>query len=172
MDELGSRESDDAERWSRLTDKQRACLDLLVERKTSKQIARDLGIAKVTVDQRIRAARNILSASDRDETAIIYTRLKPIYDRVIYDPVDLPQPQNSVPSIDTNGSAFKAIALSEHMTSVVEPPRRPSPFKDLWRHDHATKSRLLITVTIAVSAAIIALVGLAIALVLTQLISV
>src|SRR3546814_3669882 len=93
-------------------------------------------------------ARNILSASDRDETAIIYSRLKPIYDRVIYDPVDLPQPQNSVPSIDTNGSAFKAIALSEHMTSVVEPPRRPSPFKDLWRHDHATKSRLLITVTI------------------------
>src|SRR3546814_15090310 len=67
-----------------------------------------------TVDQRIRAARNILSASDRDETAIIYSRLKPIYDRVIYDPVDLPQPQNSVPSIDTNGSAFKAIALSEH----------------------------------------------------------
>src|SRR3546814_19895036 len=77
MDELGSRESDDAERWSRLTEKQRACLDLLVERKTSKQIARELGIAKVTVDQRIRAARNILSASDRDETAIIYSRLKP-----------------------------------------------------------------------------------------------
>src|SRR3546814_6491146 len=93
-----------------------------------------------TVDQRIRAARNILSASDRDETAIIYSRLKPIYDRVIYDPVDLPQPQNSVPSIDTNGSAFKAIALSEHMTSVVEPPRRPSPFKALWRHDKDRKS--------------------------------
>src|SRR3546814_1122853 len=110
MDELGSRESDDAERWSRLTEKQRACLDLLVERKTSKQIARELGIAKVTVDQRIRAARNILSASDRDETAIIYSRLKPIYDRVIYDPVDLPRHQYSVPSINTNGSAFKAIA--------------------------------------------------------------
>src|SRR3546814_19965131 len=89
-------------------------------------------------------------------------------DLVIYDPVDLPQPQNSVPSIDTNGSAFKAIALSEHMTSVVEPLRRPSPFKDLWRHDHATKSRLLITVTIAVSAAIIALVGLSIALVRSE----
>src|SRR3546814_19903032 len=98
--------------------------------------------------------------------------LRPIYDRVLYGPVDLPQPRNSVPSIDTNGSAFKAIALSEHMTSVVEPPRRPSPFKDLWSHDHATKSRLLLTVTIAVSAAIIALCGLALELVIQRLISV
>src|SRR3546814_15599807 len=85
--------------------------------------------------------------STRTDTLFPYTTL--------FRSVDLPQPQNSVPSIDTNGSAFKAIALSERMTSVVEPPRRPSPFKDLWRHDHATKSRLLITVTIAVSAAII-----------------
>ncbi len=47
----------DAERWARLTEKHRACLDLLLDHRTSKQIARILGIAKPTVDQRIAAAR-------------------------------------------------------------------------------------------------------------------
>src|SRR3546814_1772175 len=46
-------EDDDLARWLRLTEKQRACLDLLIERKTSKEIARILGISKPTVDQRI-----------------------------------------------------------------------------------------------------------------------
>src|SRR3546814_10544321 len=60
-------EDDDLARWLRLTEKQRACLDLLIERKTSKEIARILGISKPTVDQRITAARIILGAANRDE---------------------------------------------------------------------------------------------------------
>src|SRR3546814_11183815 len=55
--------ADDAARWARLTEKHRACLDLLLDHRTSKQIARILGIAKPTVDQRIAAARFILGAS-------------------------------------------------------------------------------------------------------------
>ena len=171
MDDTGSRNSEDAERWARLTDKQRACLDLLVERKTSKQIARQLDIAKVTGDQRIRAARNILGASNRDEAAIIYARLKPIYDRMIYLPVDLPRPSTLLPTINPNGGKPEVIALSDPLAAMGEPPRQVSPFKGLWRHDHVTRNRILITTAVVVGGAIFALTGLAIAVALTQLIS-
>lgn len=84
-------ESDDLSRWSRLTDKHRACLDLAIERKSSKEIARVLQISKPTVDQRITSALKILEADDRDEAVVIYARLKAIYDPVTYDPRhDLP----------------------------------------------------------------------------------
>ena len=55
-------ESDDLSRWSRLTDKHRACLHLVIDRKISKEIARVLQISKPTFAQRITAARNILGA--------------------------------------------------------------------------------------------------------------
>src|SRR3546814_2782788 len=57
----------DFERWSRLTNKHRACLDPLLERKTSKEIARMIGLAKPTVDQRLTKARSILGVDTRDQ---------------------------------------------------------------------------------------------------------
>lgn len=77
-------------RFDRLTDKQRQCLHLVVSRKSSKEIARELGIAKPTVDQRIANARQILGAHNRDEAALIFARQAGIYDRVIYDPACVP----------------------------------------------------------------------------------
>lgn len=71
---------------ARLTDKQRACMQLVVMRKSSKEIARELGIAKPTVDQRISSARQILGARDRNEAALIFARVSNEYDRIIYDP--------------------------------------------------------------------------------------
>ena len=171
MDEVGSQTAGDAERWARLTDKQRACLDLLVERKTSKQIARELDIAKVTVDQRIRSARDILGASNRDEAAIIYARLKPIYDRVIYDPVGLAQSSPSLSIDSPNGSKPAADALSNHKAAMGELPRQRSPFKDPWRRDHSSSNVIAITATLAIALAIFTLTGLGIAQALTQLIS-
>lgn len=85
MDDSGSNPNDDEDRWNRLTDKQRACLDLLIEHKTSKEIARLLDISKHTVDQRLNAARDTLGARDRNETAFVYGQLKQIYDRVSSD---------------------------------------------------------------------------------------
>src|SRR3546814_3421720 len=70
MTDSGSYPSDEAARWARLTDKQRACLDLLLERQTSKQIARRLNISKQAVDLRLTTARDVLGAANRDETAI------------------------------------------------------------------------------------------------------
>src|SRR3546814_6794719 len=76
MTDSGSYPSDEAARWARLTDKQRACLDLLLERQTSKQIARRLNISKQAVDLRLTTARDVLGAANRDETAILYARLR------------------------------------------------------------------------------------------------
>ncbi len=75
---------------AQLTAKQRECLHLVVLRKSSKEIARILGISKPAVDQRLLGARRVLNASTRDEAALIYARASGTYDRILYDPVGVP----------------------------------------------------------------------------------
>ncbi|MCJ1962105.1 MULTISPECIES: sigma factor-like helix-turn-helix DNA-binding protein [Novosphingobium] len=58
-----------------LTAKQREVLDLLVLHRTTKEIARELGIAPNTVDQRIAGVRDKWGTSNRKETARFYARL-------------------------------------------------------------------------------------------------
>lgn len=161
----------DHERWARLSDKQRACLDLLLERQTSKQIARRLNISKPTVDQRITAARNILGAADRDEAAIFYARLKRLYDRITYDPVHLPPPPTLVPSDFSDGGPFNVLELRDRSRSMNVPSGDSLPFGKIWRHDHGLTERLVIMAAMLVAAVIILLGGLGIAQALTRLIS-
>lgn len=80
----------ESSRVAQLTAKQRECLHLVVLRKSSKEIARILGISKPAVDQRLISARRVLNASTRDEAALIYARASGTYDRILYDPVGLP----------------------------------------------------------------------------------
>lgn len=169
----GSQLSDIDERacWARLTEKQRACLDLLLEHKTSKQIARELNIAKSTVDQRITAARHILGAAYRDDTARRYGRLKNIYDRIAYDPVDIPPSPSFVPSDFADGDP-----PGSTQTYVGTEARGGSwgtglPFGKVGSHDHGSTVRLAITVMILAIIVISLLGGLGIAQALTQLIS-
>lgn len=61
-----------AARVEQLTEKQRACLELVDDHATSKEIARRLGISRHTVDARLRGALQILGVSSRREAAIIY----------------------------------------------------------------------------------------------------
>lgn len=58
-----------AERIARLSPGQRACLRLVHERLTSKDIARELAISPHTVDQRLRQAIEILGVTSRVEAA-------------------------------------------------------------------------------------------------------
>lgn len=69
-----SRETDVdlAARVARLTPGQRACLDLVDDHATSKEIARELGISRHTVDARLRGAIQVLGVTSRREAAIIY----------------------------------------------------------------------------------------------------
>jgi DNA-binding CsgD family transcriptional regulator len=78
------------ELFERLTLKQRECLDLVLQRKTSKQIARILKVSKPAVDQRLATARQYLGAADRDDAAMRYSRMLSMYDRVAYDTLQLP----------------------------------------------------------------------------------
>lgn len=67
-----------------LTAKQRQVLDLLIQHKTSKEIARRLGISPHTVDQRIQFARDKLGANTRSEAAVAYRRLVETCDELTY----------------------------------------------------------------------------------------
>lgn len=54
---------------NRLTERQRACLELVAMGFTSKQIARKLGISHSTVDNHVLAATQLLGVADRREAA-------------------------------------------------------------------------------------------------------
>ena len=86
MDQLES----EAKKVAKLTAKQRECLHLVVQRKSSKEIARILNISKPAVDQRLDSARRKLDVMTRDEAAIVFARAAGDYDRIIYDPTYLP----------------------------------------------------------------------------------
>src|SRR5690349_2224559 len=59
----------DDEALARVTEGQRACLRLVLQHKSSKEIARSLGISPHTVDQRLKQAMRHLGASSRVEAA-------------------------------------------------------------------------------------------------------
>ena len=166
MDDSHAILPDDAARWARLTEKHRACLDLLLEHRTSKQISRILGISKPTVDQRIAAARVILDAADRGELALRYARLKAIYDQVIYDPVHIPQRRKLVSSDFVNGDPAGATAPNERASLLSR-----SPFGDFWRPDRPPTTRATIMAVILIVTVFLVLAGLIIGDVLTRLIS-
>jgi DNA-binding CsgD family transcriptional regulator len=72
---LGSTQLSDvdlAARVARLSAGQRECLDLVDDHATSKEIARQLGISRHTVDARLRGAIQTLGVTSRREAAIIF----------------------------------------------------------------------------------------------------
>jgi DNA-binding CsgD family transcriptional regulator len=77
-------EPDEARLLASLTEKQREVLDLLLEHKTSKEIARALQISPHTVDQRIQFAKDKLGAATRNEAASAYRRLRDVYGQMTY----------------------------------------------------------------------------------------
>lgn len=59
-----------------LTEGQKACLRLVDDHHTSKEIARKLGISPFTVDQRLDAARRKLRAASRKDAAKIFAAME------------------------------------------------------------------------------------------------
>jgi DNA-binding CsgD family transcriptional regulator len=59
----------DADRIARLSEGQRACLRMVLLHMSSKEIARDLGISRHTVDQRLRLAMRTLQVESRIDAA-------------------------------------------------------------------------------------------------------
>ncbi|MEI4509336.1 helix-turn-helix transcriptional regulator [Sphingopyxis sp. CCNWLW253] len=154
-----------------MTDKQRACLDLVLERKTSKQIARELGISKYTVDQRITNARTALGAADRDEVALRYARLRSIYHRIAYDPVEVADLPTLVASDFPDGgvSGFEGLDDNSSLRDRLSGSHPPSG--KIWRHDHLPGTRLTIIATLLVALIVFLLGSLGLAESLSRLIS-
>jgi DNA-binding CsgD family transcriptional regulator len=81
----GTADLDQYELLASLTAKQREVLDLLLQHKTSKEIARILQISPHTVDQRIQFAKDKLGAQSRSEVAMLYRRLIAICEQSTYE---------------------------------------------------------------------------------------
>jgi DNA-binding CsgD family transcriptional regulator len=84
---------------------QRDCLRLVVQHRTSKQIARELGISSHTVDQRLKAAMRILRVSARVEAAQILAAYEQgeLYQSLVHQSPDIAQssiPAMMLPPID------------------------------------------------------------------------
>lgn len=170
MTDSGSQPSEDEARWARLSDKQRACLDLVLEHQTSKQIARRLDISKQAVDLRLRTARDILGAANRAETAIRYARLKQTYDRMPWDAIILPAEPGLVPSDFSDGGPA-AWALNDSASLTRQPIAADPPSRGLWRHDYSRPSRGWIMAAMFAGLILLTLAGVTIGETLTRLIS-
>lgn len=77
---------------SELSEKQRDALDLLLHHKTSKEIARDLGISPHTVEQRLRGAKQRLGVSRRSDLATAYRQLLLLCEETVYQESDIEIP--------------------------------------------------------------------------------
>jgi len=87
-----------------LTEGQKACLRLVVQHQTSKEIARTLGISPFTVDQRLDAARRKLNATSRKDAAKLFATLDQggiyqpfVYETPMLESADDAVSQNSLP---------------------------------------------------------------------------
>lgn len=95
-----------------LTAKQREVLDLLIEHKTSKEIARALGISPHTVDQRIQFAKRKLGCITRGDLAVRYGELRGIYGSLTYEESLMANP--AIPLTERHPSDAESALVQEH----------------------------------------------------------
>ncbi len=170
MTDSGSQPSEDEVRWARLTDKQRACLDLVLEHQTSKQIARRLNISKQAVDLRLTSARDILGAANRAESAVRYARLKQTYDRMPWDAIIVAPDPKLVPSDFPDGEPA-AVGVTDNISVGEDLLATGSPFKGLWRRNHSRPDKVWLMAAMLAMLGFLILAGVTIGETLTRLIS-
>jgi DNA-binding CsgD family transcriptional regulator len=105
-----------------LTAKQREVLDLVLQHKSSKEIARTLGISPYTVDQRIAAARQKLNVCTRGELARAYAELLEVCGQTAYDFSHMAIAGEPDQSDRQDLQLDPVIALSDVATLTVSPP--------------------------------------------------
>lgn len=156
-----------------LTDKQRQVLDLLIEHKTSKEIARLLDISPHTVDQRIQFAKEKLGARTRNEAAVAYRRLVETYGKMTYE-----ESRIAVAAFEWNEGAGTQGPLPEpsqrkraqsYRSREAEVDYQVVP--ELFDGRHGTLMRLGAIIAIAVLMVVVVLGGLAIFAQLSQLLA-
>lgn len=136
-----------------LTEGQKACLRLVDDHHTSKEIARILGISPFTVDQRLDAARRKLQAVSRKEAAKLFAAIESgsISEPLVYEALRLEAAGFPNISATPPGRAGQAFARFSSLISV--PPLGGE------RHELSKKEILVQSLNIAFfSTLVIALV--------------
>jgi DNA-binding CsgD family transcriptional regulator len=104
-------------RVARLTAGQRECLDLVDDHATSKEIARQLGISRHTVDARLRGAIQTLGVTSRREAAIIY---RTAMQAAPYQPLAYQPPRIVPPAPDADNRAHDLLEPSPATDDAAE----------------------------------------------------
>lgn len=106
---------------SELSEGQKACLRLVDDHHTSKEIARILGISPFTVDQRLDAARRKLDAPSRKDAAKMFAAMEhdSISQPFVYEPQWLEQQANGDISMSPPNRVEQVFS---RMTSMVSVP--------------------------------------------------
>ncbi|MBX7483184.1 sigma factor-like helix-turn-helix DNA-binding protein [Qipengyuania qiaonensis] len=151
--------------FTSLTEKQDEALRLACQHLTSKQIAKELGVAPVTIDKRIDAVRAKLDYMPRIEVLRHYRAWAERYDRTIDDPTILTNsppiaaPTASQPSersyVFEDSLAFDARASWDRNSSWLQPGIKPS--------DLGVGGKLLFILAGAVAIMIVAVLSMAFA---------
>jgi DNA-binding CsgD family transcriptional regulator len=137
----------------KLTEGQKACLRLVDDHHTSKEIARLLGISPFTVDQRLDAARRKLQAVSRKDAAKLFAAMESgdICEPLVYETRQLEAPGFTAISASPPDRAGQAFARFSSLISV--PPLGGE------RHELSKKEILVQSLNIAFfSTLVIALV--------------
>jgi DNA-binding CsgD family transcriptional regulator len=172
-------QSDAVQRLKKLTDKQREVLTLVVQRKTSKQIARILGISKPAVDQRIASARDTLAVASRDDAALLFMQANDTYHRVIYDPAQLHKNAEPSPKVIRERGDIYEIPMEESTNlNTVYAEKSPSRIGNT-RHllldklsgENRIAIRSLLIMVLSICMMALVLIGLSVSEVLSRLIS-
>ncbi|MET0251477.1 MAG: helix-turn-helix transcriptional regulator [Novosphingobium sp.] len=155
-----------------LTDKHREVLDRLLEHKSSKEIAIELGISPKTVDQRINSAARKLGTADRRETARAYGNLRQAWERTPY-PYSYIPPQPSSGEDSGRETEAAAFSLGDSQYFPRQAPWEIAPstiLPGMFHGPSGTVSRLAAILVLAAAMLVTALVGLGVAQALTELI--
>jgi DNA-binding CsgD family transcriptional regulator len=161
-------------RLASLTGKQRAVLDLLCQHKSSKEIARTLGISPYTVDQRIAGARLKLGASNRGEVARAYAQLRQTCDESAYQSSHIPKKPEPVDLMTQAATeeavfTFADVAVIEHRAPWDVETSFPTGLEAFDRRFGIT-GRFAAVVILAGTLAVILLAMVAMAKTLTELV--
>jgi DNA-binding CsgD family transcriptional regulator len=156
-----------------LTEGQLACLRLVSRHLTSKQIARELGISKDTVDQRLDRARRTLGVANRYEAATALADFEGEYHRIVYEPgavADAPESDDTWPQSSDGEerlSGAKLTVREEQAQFAIDVPYRipalrfPIARSEEDRNDLTTLERLgwIAIIAIAVPVLLGSLIG-------------
>jgi DNA-binding CsgD family transcriptional regulator len=149
----------------RLTERERAALDLVLRRQSSKEIARRLEVSPKRVDQLLDRARLKLDSPTRFAAAERYAELAGVSERLLYQPFPVPNPS----PVRAEGAGVPADAVYTMGDAAVvarQPPwvyPRPSDAPKFWERDLGTASRLALIIagTIGLLAAVLLGLGVA-----------